>query len=128
MSRVPTHADLAAAVRAAEIAFPDAPLGKRDPSIGLRRSGFRVGYLEALATRESSAVPEGWKLVPIELTSAMEDDAMTVARFQYGHGVTRASIAALHKALLAAAPNPSAQQAEAVASKITEEKDRNGTH
>lgn len=121
MSHAPTPADLAAAVRAAEIAFPDAPLGKRDPSIGLRRSGFRVGYLEALATRKSSAVPEGWKLVPIELTSAMEDDAMTVARFQYGHGVTRASIAALHKALLAAAPHPVCERRDEF-----DQKDRNG--
>jgi hypothetical protein len=54
MSSAPSSADLAAAARAAEIAFPDAPPGKRDPSIGLRRSGFRVGYLAALATFEPS--------------------------------------------------------------------------
>jgi len=62
----PTLAERAAAVRAAEIAakiaFPDAPPGKRDPSIGLRRSGFRVGYLAALATLETKPAAQGEQL------------------------------------------------------------------
>lgn len=37
------------------------------------------------------------------LTAAMEDAAMDAARFQYGHGVTRSSIVAIHRAMLAIA-------------------------
>jgi hypothetical protein len=55
------------------------------------------------------AVPEGWKLVPIEPTEAMESAAMA---YVYTNGFTRgAGPSAVYAAMLSAAPKP-AQNAE----------------
>jgi hypothetical protein len=64
--------------------------------------------LAAAATREppAPAVPEGWKLVPIEPTPNMAAAGFAVSEAEHDP-------AGVYRAMLVAAPHPSAQPAEA---------------
>jgi hypothetical protein len=68
-----------------------------------------------VATHEPSAVPEKWKLVPIEPTPGMVDAAQHDFRWKSGWAEHAWGL------MLAAAPHPSAQPAEPVAWKCVED-------
>jgi len=61
-----------------------------------------VTQAEEVIDALNAAPPQspGMVMVPEEPTSAMEDAALESARFEYGHGVTRASVRNIYRAML----------------------------
>ena len=78
------------------------PIGVPSQLSDVFRSGIKWANEHRIAELQAKAVPEGWKLVPVDPPSAMLDEIHLVEDFTY------AALTARYKAMLAAAPAPAA--------------------
>lgn len=62
------------------------------------------------AIQAAGAVPEGWKLVPVEPTIVQCEACLTEARYQFDHSITINAAVHLYRVFMAASPAPPKQQ------------------
>lgn len=90
------------------------------PKASVTRMADELDSLRALLSASKPAAPEGWKLVPVELTARMRDEADFAMQNHVGDDYTESDdfdgwFQPVWSAMLAASPAAPAQSAEPVA-------------